>query len=111
MADDLPLQLRQGDVLLIATPDAEPAEGAVEQPRERGALVLARGELTGHAHAVHGEGARLLAAPGALDALLIVERPAVLRHEEHGPIELPVGRYLVRRQREYAYDQWRLVGD
>lgn len=51
---------RQGDVLIVplgedAVPDH--AVGAVSEPRDgRGRLVLALGEVTGHAHAVVGPG-------------------------------------------------------
>lgn len=77
------LQIRQGDVLLAAA--AIPA-GAIEQPpdRERG-IVLAEGEVTGHAHRIpHRYAAGAQAYRTELDAqYLRVTAPVPLRHEEH----------------------------
>src|SRR5947208_3733029 len=51
---------RQGDVLIVPLAEAavpETAAGATPEPRDaRGRLVLALGEVTGHAHAVVGPG-------------------------------------------------------
>ena len=51
---------RQGDVLIVALAEGavpEYALDAASEPRDgRGRLVLALGEVTGHAHAVAGPG-------------------------------------------------------
>jgi hypothetical protein len=81
--------LRQGDVLIVplgedAVPDH--AVGAVSEPRDgRGRLVLALGEVTGHAHAVVG--------PGRLG--LRVGRPIDRRvlSAVHGSEPLPPGHH------------------
>lgn len=52
--------VRQGDVLIVAT-DHIPT-GAKVLPREDGRLVLAHGEVTGHAHVVDSPDALFLAA-------------------------------------------------
>ena len=105
-------QLRQGDVLLVAV-DELPLEGR-ELPRDRGRVVLALGEATGHAHAISSSGAALLEHEGG--RFVRVEGPAVLDHEEHGAIAIPPGNYRVVIQREYAPEtasltSWRRVAD
>jgi hypothetical protein len=104
---------RQGDVLVVAVSDAEVPSGLIEAPRDRsGRLVLARGEATGHAHIVTGEGLRLLCLPDDLSTMFLhVEGYGRLGHEEHGPIPLPAGWYRVVRQREYLPGSVRPVAD
>ena len=101
---------RQGDVLLVAV-DALPADPLVEVPREQGRVVLAHGELTGHAHAFDETGATLLRREGSDDLFLRLERECTLRHEEHDPIVVPGGAYRVVRQREYRPGGVIPVGD
>lgn len=116
---------RQGDVLIMRVEKAPGGEW-VDAPREGGRIVLAHGEVTGHAHAIKSRAATLkkrkASAPSrgraeqqarALveDALLIAKAPVVLRHEEHSPIHLPPGNYVVRIQREYAPGELRNVAD
>lgn len=95
--------VRQGDILLLpAAKDAQTA-AHVLRPREDGAVVLARGEQTGHTHAIYEEKVRLYATARATDdAVLVVEENAALVHQEHSAIPLLPGVYLVRRQREYS---------
>ncbi|HST13871.1 MAG TPA: hypothetical protein VLJ44_03340 [Gaiellaceae bacterium] len=91
--------IRQGDVLLVPVSEA-PASQPV--PRRQGRLVLATGELSGHAHAVADEHAELVTAEGASQLYLLVHgEPATLSHEEHTPLIVPPGTYRVVRQREY----------
>ena len=99
---------RQGDILLDAV-DALPA-GAVRRPRDAGRVILAYGEVTGHAHA--------FATPTVEDYAVgedryveITVEPAMLLHEEHAPIPVPPGVYRVRRQREYTPEEIRTVAD
>jgi hypothetical protein len=102
------MHYRQGDVLLCAIDPAELPADAVRVPRERGRLVLAEGEVTGHAHAVDAPSALLLReprpAPGAPEPrrFLVLDAPADLGHEEHAAIALPIGVYEVVIQREYV---------
>jgi hypothetical protein len=94
---------RQGDVLIIKATSPFPA-GTSEVPRDHGRIVLAYGEVTGHAHAIADAGAVLLAAPDTEDRFLrIMDASGVeLQHEEHATITLEPGDYVVRRQREYS---------
>lgn len=103
--------------------------------REAGRIILAHGEVTGHAHEVRAAASDMdLPAADFFEEpdgrrVLLVTRPCVLRHEEHGPIVLdptsPVqvrqgdvllqpigaGAWEVIRQREYAPDEIRNVAD
>lgn len=123
---------RQGDVLLVAVRPAiakgikrgkdlrECAEGT--KPKR---VVLAYGEVTGHAHVVSSgketgrgrgtvelfEGLEGLDVSGAAVVLRVAGRAAELRHEEHRTIVLPRGTYRVIRQREYSPTAIRQVAD
>lgn len=92
-------QVRQGDVYIISC-DGIPAP-AKRVKRDKGRVVLAYGEVTGHAHAIHDQGAVLFDA-GDAGRFLKVTKRVVLKHEEHSKIELPGGNYRVVIQREYA---------
>lgn len=95
----LPGQVRQGDVLIVAI--KELPRGAQALPHEGGRVVLAHGEVTGHAHSVAGAVARLFAVSGVEDRFLEVSARVAVLHEEHAPIMLSPGTYRVIRQREY----------
>ncbi len=99
-------QFRQGDVLLVKV-DALPAGAELQEVEDR--IVLAYGEVTGHAHAVGLEGAKLYRSNG--DDLLKVHTATALVHEEHSPIPLDPGVYKVVRQREYTPQEIRRVSD
>ena len=104
-----PKMYRQGDVLIERV-----ARINRDKPmkREDGKVVLAHGEVTGHAHAIADEAVEQFQAdaPGVTH-LEIREAVAMLKHEEHGTIELPRGKYIVRRQREYSPEEIRSVAD
>ncbi|WP_354642314.1 hypothetical protein [Kitasatospora camelliae] len=106
---------RQGDVLLApVAEEAVPRSVATlpQQPRDgRGRLVLALGEVTGHAHAVVGPGElRREAGPFGAAWLHLPDGGRVV-HEEHAAIALPKGWYRVVRQREYVPGAVRVVAD
>lgn len=102
---------RQGDVLLVQVKEAPPRTKPV--PLEDGRIVLAHGEATGHAHAIVDESAELVTAEQAAELYLHVHGSdgVDLVHDEHQTIRLPQGTYEVRRQREYAPDEIRMVAD
>jgi len=104
---------RQGDVLLIPIdPSRLPVRRAPQNRDERGRLVLAHGEATGHAHVVTAATAELLADADEIDRrFLLLTAEALLTHEEHAPIPLPVGAYQVIRQQEYTPSAIRDVTD
>lgn len=105
-------QFYQGDVAIIPLDaNAHLPEGALEIEREHGRVVLAHGELTGHAHAIADEGAVLFSS-GAVRILQLADAGATVRHEEHDPISLKGGLYEVRRQEEWTdNDEPRRVED
>jgi hypothetical protein len=104
---------------------------------ENGQIILAHGEATGHSHQVLDAcDIQDLAIPAADffeepdgRRVLLVNRPCVLRHQEHGPITLnpakPVqlrqgdvllnpigdGAWEVVRQREFSPEDIRQVAD
>lgn len=89
-------QIQQGDVLLFAV-DELPI-GARALPKEGGWHVLARGEATGHAHAVAGAGSALYEKDGVL--YLHVTKAEPLTHEEHAPVTLTPGVWQIGQVRE-----------
>lgn len=109
---------RQGDVLVRQVRTRSPLGHDL---REDGRIVLAHGEVTGHAHEVvpADDVITETAAPAAQffqepsgRRFLFVERACVLTHQEHGPIALAPGCYEITRQREYvAPDLNRSVAD
>ncbi|KPC83225.1 MULTISPECIES: hypothetical protein [Streptomyces] len=106
---------RQGDVLMVAIEESEvPArflDAAGELRDGRGRMVLALGEVTGHAHAVQGPG-RLMREAGPFGPMLLhLPEGGRVVHEEHAAIALPKGWFRVVRQREYAPGAVRIVAD
>lgn len=67
--------------------------------------VLAHGEVTGHAHRVHGHGVALYETED--DEVLVLEVPndaeATVSHEEHHTQPIPPGVYERRIVREYDH--------
>jgi hypothetical protein len=89
---------RQGDVLLVKQDDLP--DNAKPATSEAGRIVLAYGEVTGHAHAIDGRLATLYSAGN--QRFVQAEEGATLTHEEHASIALETGVYEVIRQREYT---------
>ena len=89
---------RQGDVSIMAV------NSVPKQARKvKGELVLARGEVTGHAHRIiEGQAFLYRLATGIL-YLRVLSEFAKLYHEEHEDIVLPKGDYEVRQQREWDW--------
>jgi hypothetical protein len=103
-------QYRQGDVLLCAIDRIPPEAKPVPTNGDR--VIVALGELTGHAHAFAAAEAQLLQEKSSRRSFLVIgEGGARLCHEEHEPILVPTGRYELRRQREYTPKMPSLVGD
>lgn len=96
---------RQGDVLIRKVEDVTVPADTKPEPRDAlGRLILAAGEVTGHHHAVADVSATLLPwvlGDGSPALLLDAPDGATVRHEEHAPIVLPPGQFVVSIQREY----------
>jgi len=102
-----PIQYRQGDVLIERT--EAPTAGNVV-PRDASRVILAYGEVTGHAHALMEPGVRLRKSE-TVTTLEVEEAMALLKHDEHATIEIPNGTYRVIQQREYTPAAIRNVAD
>ena len=87
---------RQGDVSIMAV-DSVPKQAR----KLKGELVLAHGEVTGHAHRIVEGRAFLYQVAAGLLYLRVLSEFAKLYHEEHEDIVLPKGEYEIRRQREF----------
>lgn len=108
---DAPITLRQGDVLLMQVDSIPPV---ARQERRSGRIVLAEGEATGHAHAIHDGDARTFVH--GEERYLLTRSRAQLVHEEHAAIDVPAGSWRIVQQREYepsvgTYRSWRPVVD
>jgi hypothetical protein len=99
----------QGDVCIESVENVLVA-GQILPRSIDGAVVLAEGEVTGHRHALRGDGITMFRddalareIPGGLyiGHLLITRDAAELTHQEHDTIVLPRGTYRIRRQREF----------
>lgn len=107
---------RQGDVL-IRRVEALPKAAQTPIARDNGRIVLAYGEVTGHAHAILDPDTDVLfMGTATLEQRflqVLAEGGVNLVHEEHDTINLPPGAYEVVRQREYdlANGNTRLVAD
>ena len=103
-------QYRQGDVLIERI--SMLPSSLTKIARENGRVILAHGEVTGHAHAIAEEQCDLFQSdePG-VTFLAVRAAMAALQHDEHGTIALPAGQYRVTRQREYSPTAIRNVQD
>lgn len=96
---------RHGDVFIAAC-DSIPAE-AKPLPH----LILAEGEITGHAHRILERDAAELFRGADQLYLRVRGNGATLTHEEHRAISIPQGTYRVWIQREYTPREIRRVID
>lgn len=131
-----PSMARQGDVLIVPIKAAPLAEDLGKVLKEGKRLVLAHGEATGHAHAIYPErdvadavhknpnpatlrelrnlGRYVELADGfPRDGMFLEARErCYVRHEEHDPIALAPGNYLVIHQHEHdGFEELRRVAD
>lgn len=87
---------RHGDVILYKLQDAN-----LENGTKTDELVLALGEVTGHAHRLKGDVEVLERDKAGDNIKFVVKGEAVLTHEEHDTIVLERGVYLKINQVEY----------
>lgn len=101
-------QLRQGDVLLVEIP-AMP-QNAEQVDTNGGNIVIALGEVTGHAHQFMFRDAEMF--HGGAAQVIKVLKNSPLKHEEHDPIKFKPGIYDRPLQVEHTDDQEpRIVAD
>lgn len=103
--------IRQGDVILI--PITEVPSNTTPVARRGGRLILAEGEVTGHAHAITDKSCELVTTEGAAELYLLVHgsEPVALLHEDHATVTIPAGTYERRILREYSPEATRPVQD
>ena len=98
-------QFAHGDVLITAI--TTPTAGTKPLAADNGRVILAHGEVTGHAHALpadrvnafykEGDDIGISGGPSYIE----VVKEAPVTHEEHAAISLAPGNYEIIRQREY----------
>ncbi len=106
-------QVRQGDVLLVRTSligRRTDLRASRIVPPVNGRVILAYGEVTGHAHAVEAGLAELFEAHDGA-RYLDVRDVAELCHEEHAAVTLEPGVYMIVLQREFRGGVVRAAGD
>lgn len=100
---------RQGDVLIQKVSDIPKDAQPVDWSKE-GRVILAYGEVTGHAHAL----SLMMASMFQTEAgarYIETKNGAELTHEEHATITPEPGVYEVVQQREYTPQAIRNVAD
>lgn len=98
---------RQGDVLLIKEdlPRSWLPMRLSKVARDAGRLVLAYGEVTGHAHVIDApEGEATLLSDQENQRFLNLVKDVDLVHEEHDTIKVPKGTYRVVQQEQFVPD-------
>lgn len=100
--------IRQGDVALVLINNIP--DGARDITPMEGRVVLAYGEVTGHAHAIYDRDSVRLWQAGTERFLQVLVKTA-LQHEEHSAAILEPGIYQLPTQMEYTPDELRNVAD
>ena len=111
VANKIARQFRQGDVLLQPVESIPASARAVDFKKE---IILAEGEVTGHAHRIKRSPRTANRVKQYFDGptlYLEVLEPVTVVHEEHGSITLPPGCYERRIQTETWMDEVRQVLD
>lgn len=95
--------IQNGDVLLI--PVKEIPKDATEVHKDN---AVQYGEVTGHRHQFSGSPTIMFRksdydSTGNFTKFVILDKPTMLTHEEHNPIEVPPGIYESRIVREYDH--------
>ena len=103
------MQARQGDVFIERI--AALPNGLTPKAPDGGRVVLAYGEVTGHAHALDAALADLFEDRDGTLYLRVGAVGAAVQHEEHGAIALEAGVYRITHQREYTPEAIRRVAD
>ena len=96
---------RQGDVLIVevvAIPKSEQVKGEI---------ILAHGEVTGHAHRIKTTPAKAKLWSADAERFLQVMETVALTHEEHATVTIAPGNYQVVIQTEYTPQELRRVQD
>jgi len=102
------MQFRQGDIYFVQVDGDYQGE---KVKRQNNRIVIAEGEITGHAHAIHDKNATMYRDSVQDLEWLVVDAPVKVVHEEHATINLPAGIWQVIHQRQYVRGDIRRVLD
>ena len=90
-------QFAQGDLLFVRVSDK--ASKIKSQPGKK--AIFARGEKTGHVHEIQLDDVQVWpTADGPMK--IVVAEPTPVVHNEHAPLMLPEGEYVMYQQRQYV---------
>ena len=110
MKENIEGQYRQGDVLIMEGKESPDTGEFIA--RDNGRVVLAYGEVTGHAHAIVSDGAKhYRSKTSVLKTYLSLVEPVMLRHEEHREIPIKEKFKEVRIQRQWSTERIKQVQD
>lgn len=94
---------QQGDILFFKVSDFEGIEKK-EIKTKNGYKVIAEGEASGHYHKVKADYAELYQEKNDPECMLLeLLKKSKVEHEEHDFIDLPKGKYIVRRVQEFNH--------
>lgn len=104
---------RQGDVLIKKAKEILDLSLLEKVEKDNDRIVLAYGEATGHAHAIKDNDSFLYSHKDKKESnlYLVVNNDVQLVHEEHSPIKIEKGKYVVRRQVQYTPEEIKVVAD
>jgi len=96
--------IQQGDILFVRR--EEIPQNTQKVSPENGKYILARGEATGHCHAIPASSkVEVLRDDNGRLYLQINGSSAPVTHQEHKTKIIPAGNWEVRRIKEWDYDQ------
>tara|TARA_Y100000034_G_C6827071_1_gene372997 strand:+ start:637 stop:969 length:333 start_codon:yes stop_codon:yes gene_type:complete len=104
-------QFRQGDVLVQRLKIRKLPAGFKPVPREGGRVILAHGEVTGHAHALADPEVTLYVDEKGNMIAEVEGDKATIDHEDHGTLTPTKGYWKVDRQTEYTPERLVNVAD
>jgi hypothetical protein len=90
------MMYQQGDVTFQKV---EKVSGMVQKPKAR--IIVAQGSSTGHAHAINDKSVAVIMDDETM--YLSSDKDTTVSHEEHNPVVLPAGNYVVGHIREYDH--------
>ena len=113
---------QQGDVVMLKVDDdyfkdnvSKSEESVSYNTQSHNNPILAFGEVTGHKHQIHMKdmldkaevtlhmGYNRKAGVNVPDAFEVREETVTITHEEHDPLELPPGKYIVKIVQEFNH--------
>lgn len=103
------MQYRQGDILFIKL--NEKPSGNIIPRDDQNRIVVAEGEATGHAHAIHEDKVTMYRDDVLNRAWVVVDDTADVVHEEHDTVILDSGTWEIVYQRQYVRGQVRRILD